>query len=681
MNEPKLISAAKRKNLPTGKFALPEEKKYPVDTPARTRNAAARLEQNKASLSPEKYRKARAAIARAAKHFGIESVYNRKAREDIGAAPADSSPASTHAGAPPGRGDPARPIAGPKRGASIQGRGFRVSVSSHPGGTRRVEVHHMNDRAVFGTGVAVDLVALCEKIVSAERRLRDMPEGDERVALVEEVRTLSDEAAKPRWNQIAKVGRFLGHPAGPFELTPAVFDEIIRNFREVDGGKVKIDFEHASEADETQGSIPVTGAPAQGRVLDLQNRGEAGLWGLTEFFEPALSYVRQGKYDAFSPAIRFGAKHPETGKPIGARLTSVALVTRPFLRNLQPLAARDVSERPTGDTTMPDATKLDDKHPHEMMKALKACMGLHDLADMEDMKAHLDKLRDHAGPIADKPHGHAMGHVSPSGVKLGEYVAPMADVLGAPANMTTSQLLDAIEDLIDAAMEVHEVTEHNMADENGTDEKIMKLSQRLGALDAQVATLAAEKTVLSRDVEKLTLESGAKDAKIAELTAGLATSESTLTTLRDAEVKRVDTANASTVEAAFCTYKDTHRLSDAHRPMMLRELVADPANFAKLYPPVAANQQHLLRVLAGDRTPAGSTAGTTTRMGDRAAPVTAPGATPGPGASVDPRATHETQRLLADKLVKERNLTREQATSLAYRIASGQAEMPAFFTN
>jgi hypothetical protein len=40
------ISAKKRKSLPSSQFALPGQKKYPVDTPARARNALSRAAQN-----------------------------------------------------------------------------------------------------------------------------------------------------------------------------------------------------------------------------------------------------------------------------------------------------------------------------------------------------------------------------------------------------------------------------------------------------------------------------------------------------------------------------------------------------------------------------------------------------------------------------------------------------------
>jgi hypothetical protein len=70
-----MISAAKRKSLPSGKFALPAQKKYPLDTAARVRNAAARLAQQKkrGKISDADYNKARRAIVSAGKKYGIKS--------------------------------------------------------------------------------------------------------------------------------------------------------------------------------------------------------------------------------------------------------------------------------------------------------------------------------------------------------------------------------------------------------------------------------------------------------------------------------------------------------------------------------------------------------------------------------------------------------------------------------
>lgn len=75
--KPMSITAVKRRSLPKREFAIPSQNKYPIDSAARTRNAAARLEQNKSSLSPAEYSAAKGRIAAAAKKFGITSEYNK----------------------------------------------------------------------------------------------------------------------------------------------------------------------------------------------------------------------------------------------------------------------------------------------------------------------------------------------------------------------------------------------------------------------------------------------------------------------------------------------------------------------------------------------------------------------------------------------------------------------------
>lgn len=642
------LTAQKRKTLQPSQFALPEKKAYPIHDASHVRNAAARLEQAKKAkrVTPSEYRRARAAIARAAKHFGVRSQYLET--RDTSTAPPPLQP-STAAG-------------------------VRVSVHTHPSGHRRVDVFHgrggnlgagsvtMGDRLVFGDErpSAIDAAPLAEvaqKLVDVEGRLKTLPEGSaDRPALEADLAKLRDELVIPRWNQVAQVGEFLGHPAGPFELTPAIFEQAVRNYNDVDRKRVCIDFEHASEADETSGSIPVTGAPAQGRILDLQNRGAEGLWGLCKFFEPALTYVREGKYPFFSPAIRFGAKHPKTGQPIGARLTSVGLVTRPFLREMQPLAARDPAA-PPGTITM----SLPTTH-HEMMKALKASMRLPDVATAADMRDHIGKLREHAKAILDKPAVHATGHYSAGGVHCGDYLPQLAEAINAPAHMPVAEILDAVEEMIDAAIERHEAEMHTMSDSQPTnDDPAIALGQtqeKLRARDGEVRVLTTEKSTLELKLKDA-------DAKAADATQKLDLATAELKTLRDAETARGEKAIADDVDLAFTTYKDVKRLSDTDRKAMTIVRKTDPATFAALYPAVPPNKQHLLRDLSTARTPAAG-----------APPVTAPGGGPAaPGTAI---LTAAEQVTLCDRLIREKKMPREAATSLAFQVAVGQRPMPTF---
>jgi len=166
---------------------------------------------------------------------------------------------------------------------------------------------------------------------------------------------------RPTWNQIAKVGQWAGQPSGPFQLTLGHFEEIVANFKKTTNKRIPVDFEHASEQDPTRGEIPTLGAPAQAWIVDLDNRGAGGLWGLFEWLEPARTYVRGGKYRFFSPTIRFGSRDPVTGVR-GCRMSSGALTNQPFLDGMQPLAA---SQRAS---EQDDCTMTVDVDPREIQR-------------------------------------------------------------------------------------------------------------------------------------------------------------------------------------------------------------------------------------------------------------------------------------------------------------------------
>lgn len=161
-----------------------------------------------------------------------------------------------------------------------------------------------------------------------------------------ELVVLAKDQPAPEWIQVAKLGAFNGHAQGQFEITRQTFQDIVRNFRATTNRRIPIDFEHASEADGSAGSIPHTGAPAQAWIIELDDRGEGGLWAKVEWLEPAKTYVETGKYKFFSPAIRFRSRDRVTGRAAGARMTSGALTNNPFLDGMRPIAASDRGGEP-----------------------------------------------------------------------------------------------------------------------------------------------------------------------------------------------------------------------------------------------------------------------------------------------------------------------------------------------
>ncbi len=165
----------------------------------------------------------------------------------------------------------------------------------------------------------------------------------------------SAESDRPVWVQVAVEGTFKGYAGGELEFTfdRETFDQAVSNFRAdphyeagPDGSGtepvIAWDFNHASERDATQGSLPQSGAPAQGWVLDLEAReGDEGaeLWALTQWLEPARTYIKEGRYNWASISIVFDAVDPITGERIGPLLTSIAATNTPFVPGLQKLAA------------------------------------------------------------------------------------------------------------------------------------------------------------------------------------------------------------------------------------------------------------------------------------------------------------------------------------------------------
>lgn len=143
------------------------------------------------------------------------------------------------------------------------------------------------------------------------------------------------------WNQIARIGEWAGHPQGAVKFTPQVFAEIVRNFAAHGNREVPLDYEHSSER--LPENVATHGVPAPGWVTKLEVRnGGSELWALFKWVSAdAVRYVRTGQYRYVSPAVNFRARDKVSGKPAGAKLTSVALTNHPFLEGMQPLAADD----------------------------------------------------------------------------------------------------------------------------------------------------------------------------------------------------------------------------------------------------------------------------------------------------------------------------------------------------
>lgn len=164
-----------------------------------------------------------------------------------------------------------------------------------------------------------------------------------------------------KWLNVANEGEYLGHHQGGFRLDAKVMQQLIDNLRnspqyavgavELDGKTVQagtedvvqFDYEHASEMAPWEGTIPISGAPAIGWVRDLELRkdgqGRLQLWALAWLGDQIRGQIDRREYKWVSIAWNPAGVHWQSGKPIGAVLTSIAFTNHPFLQDLESLAA------------------------------------------------------------------------------------------------------------------------------------------------------------------------------------------------------------------------------------------------------------------------------------------------------------------------------------------------------
>ena len=572
-----MISAAKRNSLAGSKFALPSQRKYPIHDAAHVRNAAARLAQAKKAgkISDADYARAKGRIGRAAKRFGIESEFNA--------------------------GDKPAPKAT---------RGTRIRAQLGPGG--HLSVRHMSEDGSQSIEPSPDGAVLC-------RDVRRLVQGDEvdpteaGVKLIGPSQWKDGSPVKLVWIQLAETGAWKGHSAGPFEMTSQTFSEIVQNF-DKRGLPIAADFEHASEQDATSGTIPLTGAPAQGWAHKLVNRGPAGLWGLVEWLDVARDGIKAGNYAFLSPAIRFGTKDPGSGQPAGARLTSFAITNQPFLTGLDGLRA--ASDKSGPGTVVMGRPGLDQPvhSPHHYMPLVRQCLKMDALCTGQECSDKLSKLRD------------MCMKVGPTGMHMGEDMSPytksLADMIGAQPGMSWEDVFDKIEDMIDHAIAEHEAEYHEGGPEGTvTNDDSDPAGEAFASTDTETTTMEDQKnavllteantkvTTLTAQVGDLTTKLATAEARVVELSAKeplLSAKDGEIKILNDkvneAEKRASDAEKAlkevhaaeevRTVDARHMAYKDKKPMA---KEAMLALFRSDAKLFDAEFPPVDPALAYLMR--------------------------------------------------------------------------------------
>lgn len=178
--------------------------------------------------------------------------------------------------------------------------------------------------------------------------------------------------------QIALTGSYEGHPQGSFTFSPETFQQLQDNF--VGSNQViPVNYEHVSSSNGSN--------PAIGWITGLYTQtGSAGLYAIIDWVDAAaVQEIKDGKYLYLSPSINFSAVDEKSGRDIGAELLSLALTNTPFLKGMESITVKEVS----------DSSYLDNKD-NKMMYKNKDEVAMAEEVDSEESESEEKESMDMA---------------------------------------------------------------------------------------------------------------------------------------------------------------------------------------------------------------------------------------------------------------------------------------------
>jgi phage I-like protein len=200
------------------------------------------------------------------------------------------------------------------------------------------------------------------------------------------------------WYQVDLQGRWEGHPAGAYRLTPADIRCIVSYFNSAcraNGVELPVDYEHQGVVAKLLGKSAESGGWIN--ALEARN-GDTELWAHIRWVDDAQALIRAKKFRYLSSHLMRNYADPVTGKLIPWVLDSVALTNRPFKKALPAVANSDAAAAgfEEGRTGAPDsavAAEEEDGAMQNLLTLLAAAMSLdakavaNSLGVAEDAKA------------------------------------------------------------------------------------------------------------------------------------------------------------------------------------------------------------------------------------------------------------------------------------------------------
>lgn len=255
--------------------------------------------------------------------------------------------------------------------------------------------------------------------------------------------------------------------------------------------------------------------------------------------------------------------------------------------------------------------------PSQYMAKVRAALKMPDLSSAKECADKLEKLRDmHA----------EHGAKTPDGVDMSDYMRSMRTLTGVGVGGTWENVFDLMEDLIDAALDKHEIEDHGAGpalaatdkpeveeeDDDRSGEPKMKLATDKGAAATKTTTknvpaapVKPAEEIIMMDDNGLVIALRDANGQIGGLTLELKDTKHKLA-VAEAEAEHLKTVLQSRdeqdlmneVHVAFETYKDKKSLTAKDRPHMMSFAKSNPEAFRAMYPVVPAGQRYLMRDVA-----------------------------------------------------------------------------------
>lgn len=203
---------------------------------------------------------------------------------------------------------------------------------------------------------------------------------------------------------VARLGEYKGRRYGEFAITRADYVSWVRNMRELQNGRIPIDFDHGPEETgntEAAGWI-VDLTLAKGDSIDLDGIDPDAEYALAtiEWTDKGADAVKSRRYLFVSPTFSDTA-HDEQQNATGPYLHGVALTNRPFLRRGMPaiILSQGLDDMPCAVPVTSDTPAVPET------KTLRAALKLADsVSDDDVIAAAVKQLQDRPEPtpIEDK---------------------------------------------------------------------------------------------------------------------------------------------------------------------------------------------------------------------------------------------------------------------------------------